>query len=217
MIIGIREEDKSIWERRVPLVPEDVKKLIEKGYRVIVEPSSHRVFKDEEFKNVGAEISRDLSPSKVILGVKEIPAQKIEKKTYVFFSHTIKGQPYNMPMLKKILDEKATLIDYEKIVDDKGRRLIFFGHFAGYAGMIDALHLLGKKLELMGYRTPLSEIKRAYEYDSLEEAKNRIREIGKKLKDSELPEEILPLVFGFAGYGNVSRGAQEILNELNPH
>ncbi len=216
MIIGIREEDKSIWERRVPLVPEDVKKLVEKGYRVIVEPSSHRIFKDEEFKQAGAEISKDLSPSKVILGVKEIPPEKIEKKTYVFFSHTIKGQPYNMPMLKKILDTGATLIDYEKIVDDKGRRLIFFGHFAGYAGMIDALYLLGKKLELMGYRTPLSEIKRAYEYDSLEEAKKSIREIGEKLKNTELPEEILPLVFGFAGYGNVSRGAQEILEELSP-
>ncbi len=215
-VIGIREEDKSIFERRVPIVPEDVGRLVKKGYKVIVEPSSHRVFKDEEFEKEGAVISKDLSEAKVIFGVKEIPTAKLLKnKTYMFFSHTIKGQSYNMPLLKKILEQKDTLIDYERIVDDNGRRLIFFGKFAGFAGAIDSLHLLGQKLKLNGLSTPFEKIKRAYDYNSLEDAKTAIKELGKILKKEGMPESLKPFVIGFAGYGNVSKGAQEIMDELS--
>ena len=35
------------------------------------------------------------------------------------------------------------LIDYERIVDDKGQRLVRFGRYAGYAGMVDFLHGFG--------------------------------------------------------------------------
>ncbi len=216
MILAIREEDKSVWEKRAPIVPEDVEKLVKKGYRVLVEPSSHRVFNDEDYRKAGAEITKDLSNAKVIFGVKEIPPYKIEKKVYVFFSHTIKGQPYNMPMLKKILDSHATLIDYERIVDDKGRRLIFFGNFAGYAGMIDALNVLGEKLKLMGLESPFLKVKRAYEYESLKQAKEEISAIKDDIKNWEIPDKISPIVFGFAGYGNVSKGAQEILELIEP-
>jgi alpha-aminoadipic semialdehyde synthase len=38
--------------------------------------------------------------------------------------------------------------------------------------------------------------------------------IGKKIEQDGIPEPIAPLVVGFAGYGNVSRGAQEILDLL---
>jgi alpha-aminoadipic semialdehyde synthase len=60
----------------------------------------------------------------------------------MFFSHTHKGQPYNMPMLQNILDKKITLLDYELLKDGSGR-LVQFSKFAGYAGMIDGLHALG--------------------------------------------------------------------------
>jgi hypothetical protein len=41
-------------------------------------------------------------------GVKQVPAHElIEGKTYMFFSHTIKGQEANMPLLQACLDKKV--------------------------------------------------------------------------------------------------------------
>jgi len=215
MKVGIRREDKSIWERRVPLVPEDVKELREKGIEFIVQPSSIRVFPDEEYVKAGAEVKEGLSEAKVILGVKEIPPSKLlPEKVYMFFSHTIKGQPYNMPMLKKLLELETTLIDYEKVTDDSGRRLIFFGVFAGYAGAIDTLWAFGQRLKEEGMDTPFERLKPAHQYNSLEEAKAEIKAVGEVIKNEGLPYEILPFVIGIAGYGNVSRGAQEIIDLL---
>src|SRR5512136_637796 len=97
-IIGIRREDKNEWERRVPLVPDDVRWLKEKhGIRTIIQPSAIRTFRDDEFRAAGAEVSEDLSGAGAVFAVKEIPVDLFrENKTYVFFSHTIKGQAHNM-------------------------------------------------------------------------------------------------------------------------
>ena len=104
MKIGIRREDKNEWEARVPLIPSDVKKLTEQGFEVVLQPSTIRFFKDEEYTAVGATISEDLSKCPLILGVKEMPIEIFEEnKAYVFFSHTIKGQDYNMPLLQHFL------------------------------------------------------------------------------------------------------------------
>ncbi len=214
-MIGIRKEDKSRWERRTPLVPQDVRELVEMGYKIIVEPSPIRVFPDEEYRKAGAILSEDLSGADIILGVKEIPPSKLlPQKVYMYFSHTIKGQPYNMPMLRRLLELGDTLIDYERIVDDRGRRLIFFGTFAGYAGAIDTLWALGKRLQAEGLETPFSRIKQAYQYSSLEEAKREIASVGREIQEKGIDGELLPFVIGIAGYGNVSKGAQEIIDLL---
>ncbi len=217
-IIGIRREDKNKWERRVPLIPADVKELKEKyGIHTIVQPSKIRIFSDDEYAEAGAEINEDLGRASLVLAVKEIPESLYEKdKTYLFFSHTIKGQAYNMPMLKHMMNLKCNLIDYERVMDEKNRRLIFFGRFAGLAGMIDTLNAFGKKLEQRGVDSPFSKIKQAYEYEDLGDAKKAIEEIGEEIDKNGFPQELSPLVVGFSGYGNVSRGAQEILNLL-PH
>ncbi len=104
LTIGIRREDKNIWEKRVPLVPSDVAELIQKyGFRVLVEPAlDHRAFPDSEYLKAGAKIAEDLSEADIIVGVKEIPISKfMPGKVYLSFSHVIKGQAYNMPMLKR--------------------------------------------------------------------------------------------------------------------
>jgi len=217
-IIGIRREDKNIWERRVPLIPEHVKKLKEEfGIETIIQPFERRAFADNEYTEAGATVKEDLSEAPTIFAVKEIPIPLLQQdKTYIFFSHTIKGQPYNMPLLKKIMELNATLIDYEMITNDKGKRLVFFGKYAGLAGMIDALHGYGVRLKNLGYITPLLKIKPAYEYHSVEEAKEEIAKVGKEIKENGMPVEKAPFVFGFMGYGNVSTGAQEIFDVL-PH
>lgn len=213
--LGIRREDKNRWERRAPIIPKHVKELKEKhGIETVIQPSKIRVFSDKEYESSGAKIKEELS-SDVIFAIKEIPEDFFEKgKTYVFFSHTIKGQEHNMPMLKSMMDLGCNLIDYEKITDEKERRLVFFGRFAGLAGMIDTLWAFGQRMKSKGMKTPFSEIKQSYQYSSLDEAKEHLKKIGKKIEKNGIPKPLTPLVVGFAGYGNVSKGAQEILDIL---
>ena len=215
-ILGIRREDKNKWERRVPLTPEHIKDLKDKfGINTIIQPSDIRVFPNKQYESVGAKVDEDLSKTSVIFAVKEIPINFFEPgKTYVFFSHTIKGQKYNMPMLKKMMELKCNLIDYEKIIDDKGRRLVFFGRFAGLAGMIDTLWAFGQRMKWKGIDIPFSEIKQTINYQDIKDTKNHLKDVGKKIEQDGLSNLVTPLVVGFAGYGNVSQGGQEILDNL---
>ena len=213
--IGIRYEDKYKMERRVALVPDHVKQLVDKGVEVEVVRSEKRIFSDEEYAAVGAVLVDEVTDSDIVLGVKEMPVGYFKKdKTYIFFSHTIKGQAYNMPLLQNMIDSGASLIDYEKIEDDQGRRLIFFGRFAGLAGMINSLWSLGQRWQRMGIDTPFLKIEQTHHYNSLEEAKSVVEEVGRFIEETGLPESISPLVIGLTGYGNVSKGAQEILDLL---
>ena len=213
--IGIRYEDKYVMERRVPLVPVHVKELIAKGLEFEVVKSAKRVFNDDEFAEAGATLVDEVTDSDIVLGVKEMPIDFFQKnKTYIFFSHTIKGQSYNMPLLKQMMEQKINLIEYERIIDEKGRRLIFFGRFAGLAGMINSLWSLGQRYRELGLETPFLKIQQTHHYNSLEEAKEVISKVGKEIAKNGLPEQITPLTFAITGYGNVSNGAQEILELL---
>ncbi|MGD8969988.1 MAG: hypothetical protein PVG01_01165, partial [Desulfobacterales bacterium] len=101
----IRAEDKNRWERRAPLVPEDLREIInETGAKAFAEKSEKRVFGEDRYRAVGAVSCEGMADGDVILGVKEIPVEKIlDNKTYVFFSHTVKGQKDNMPLLQRII------------------------------------------------------------------------------------------------------------------
>jgi alpha-aminoadipic semialdehyde synthase len=200
-------------------VPADLVDLIARGgLEFLVQPSPIRVFGDDEFAAAGARIAEDLAPADIVLAVKEIPvAQLLPDRTYLYFAHVVKGQPYNMPMLQHLLDTGATLIDYEKIADEQNRRLIFFSLHAGFAGMIESLVCLGQRLAYLGEKTPLLEVKHAYEYASLEEAKAHLRTVGERIAAEGLGEHRAPVIIGVAGYGNVARGCQEILDCLPIH
>ena len=106
-IIGILRESKNKWERRCSLTPREVEKLVHTdGIDVLVQPSTTRCYSDDEFLAAGAKISEDLSPCSVIFGVKEVPIEDLmAKKTYFFFSHTIKAQAYNMPLLDALMEK----------------------------------------------------------------------------------------------------------------
>jgi alanine dehydrogenase len=214
--IGIRREDKSEWERRVPVIPQDAANLQqEHGLQVIVQSSDIRAFTDDEFAQAGITVQESLSSCPVIFGIKEIPKELFEPdKAYVFFAHVIKGQPYNMSMLQRMLDLGCCLIDYERVVDEKNRRLIFFGWHAGVAGLINTLWTLGQRLAWEGIPTPFTDLKQTHTYHDLAEAKETLTRIRARLESEGLPEQITPLIIGVAGYGNVSRGVQEMLDLL---
>jgi saccharopine dehydrogenase (NAD+, L-lysine-forming) len=217
--IGLRKEEKA-FEARVPIIPEHVKSLRDQHHiDFFVEPSSQRAFSDNDYKKVGATIVplKGIG-AQVVFGIKEMPIGFFERDVvYVFFSHTIKGQKYNMPMLRNILESGATLVDYERVVDEKGRRLIFFGNWAGMAGICDTFHVLGERLTLEGITpNPFSGMKSTLELKSLDAVKEEFRSLAKRIIKQGIPKEFNPFVVGFAGYGNVSRGAQEIFDIL-PH
>jgi alanine dehydrogenase len=216
-VIGIRREDKNRWERRVPLTPEHVAELTRHGVDVAVERSSYRVFPDEAFRAAGARIVDDLSSCPVVAGVKEIPPARLSPDTtYLFFAHVTKGQPANMPMLRRLMELRCTLIEYEKIVDDRGRRLVFFGRHAGLAGMLDALAALGRRLLWEGIDSPFASLRLAHEYADLEEAHAALARVAGRIRRDGVPAGQHPMAFGFTGSGNASKGAQEIF-ELLPY
>lgn len=214
--VGIRREDKSIWERRVPITPQDARDLQAKhGLEIIVQPSDIRVFDSDEYLQAGSRVQEDLSPASTILAVKEIPEKVFEPgKTYVFFAHVIKGQPYNMPMLKKMMELGCNLIDYEKVTDDQGRRLIFFGRHAGLAGMVDTLWAFGQRLAWEGTPNPFTQLQETHRYKDLDEVFAALERVKEHINTEGLPETVSPLILGIAGYGNVSGGVQELLTHL---
>ena len=214
--IGIRQEDKYELETRAPLTPKHVERLVkQKKLDFVVQSSEKRIFKDEEYLKSGAKVSKDLKKCSVIFGVKEIPIPVFEPdKTYIFFAHVTKGQSHNMPMLKRMMELKCNLIDYERVVDEQGKRLIFFGYYAGLAGMINSFWSLGLRLKEFGFSSNLVRIRQAHKYHSLEEAQNDISAIGQLIAENGIPHELRPFVIGFTGYGNVSHGAQEICGLL---
>ena len=216
LTIGILKETKQ-GERRTPLTPLDVGWLIKRGISVEVESSLIRVFKDKEYEKKGAKVLSKFKKAILLLGIKEPQVGDLYKdKIYMVFSHTIKGQPENMPLLNACLKKKITLIDYEKIIDLYGKRLVYFGRFAGICGAINSLCYLGRKLEWQGRNNPFSSLKQACKYSSLKSVKQAVKEIGYQIKTQGFKEELAPFIIGITGHGNVSRGAQEIFNLLNP-
>jgi alpha-aminoadipic semialdehyde synthase len=217
VIIGIRREDKNEWERRVPLIPADLAALTAGyGLHFMVQPSPIRVYRDEAYRAAGITVSEDLGACRLIVAIKEVPtALLMPGRVYAYFAHVAKGQVYNMPMLGCLLDLGCSLVDYERISDEHNRRLIFFGRHAGYAGMVETLRCLGQRLAEAGLQTPFARVKHAYEYRDLDSAKGHLSDLGKQILRLGLPRGVRPLVIGFSGYGNVSRGAQEVLDCLH--
>lgn len=219
--IGIKRETYNRWERRAPLSPSHVEKL-SIDHTVLVQPSSTRIFPDHAYQQAGAVVTDDLGPSDVILGVKRPvdPSTLLPNKTYLMFSHVIKGQVENMDLLQSALDGKVQLLDYECILQNgeqclgRPKRLVAFGHYAGLAGATDALHGIGRRLWNQGVQTPLLQLAPTWQHDSLEQTRAHVRTVGDRIATEGLEQ---PLVISITGKGgSVHTGAMEMLREL-PH
>ena len=225
-IIGIlREGLTKKGEKRVAVTPEYAKQIVEWGYKLIVQPAAHpetgeikRAFNDEEYKNAGAEISEDLSPAGVIFGLKEIDADRIlPNKTYLFFSHTHKGQQKNKTMLLNLVENNSTVIDYELIRTEKNLRVVTaFTYNAGYAGMVDSLWTLGKRLKIKGVPNPFELLHQAIEEEHLNKAKESFKLAAKEIELNGTPEELPPIIVCILGKGKTAQGTHELFNIL-PH
>uniref|UniRef100_A0A665TJL6 Aminoadipate-semialdehyde synthase n=1 Tax=Echeneis naucrates TaxID=173247 RepID=A0A665TJL6_ECHNA len=214
-VMAIRREDINPWERRAPLAPRHVKELTNAGVKVLVQPSNRRAIHEKYYMKAGAVIREDISEASLIIGVKGLPEEKvIARKTYAFFSHTIKAQEANMALLDDLLKKEVRLIDYEKMVDANGYRIVAFGQWAGVAGMINILHGLGLRFLALGHHTPFMHIGMAHNYRNVSQAIQAVRDCGYEISMGLMPKSIGPVTFCFTGTGNVSKGAQDIINEL---
>lgn len=198
MKIGILREGKVPPDKRVPLTPQQCKSLINIYPRltIVVQPSPIRCFADDEYTAKGISLQEDLSDCQVLLGVKEVPVgQLISGKTYLFFSHTIKKQPYNRKLLQTILQKEIRLVDYELLTDMQGMRLIGFGRYAGLVGAYNGLRTLGKRYNWF-------DLKPAHLCADMNEMR-------KELKAIKLP----PFKIAVTGTGRVANGVMEIMEE----
>ena len=216
-VIGILKEESYLWERRAPLTPIQVGQLVREGHRVLIQPSGKRVFPQYEYERSGATFSEDLTEADLILGVKQVLVDKIiPGKTYALFSHTIKAQPSNMPLLDACIRQNVRLIDYEMIVDQSGNRMVAFSREAGICGMINIIYGLGIRLLALGHHTPLVHVGLAHNYPLLPQALAAVSQLGPYISSGAIPPSLSPLIFCFTGDGNVSKGAQSVF-KLLPH
>lgn len=195
--LGIIKEGKIPPDKRVPFSPIQCVE-IEQRYphvKVVVQSSEVRAFKDEEYRELGIEVVADVADCDILMGIKEVPiSDLIPKKTYLFFSHTTKKQPYNRKLLQEVLNRKIRLVDYEALKDKLNNRLVAFGRFAGIVGAYNGLLTYGKKNNLFS-------IRKASECFDINDLKIELRKV-------ILP----PIKIILTGGGRVAKGAMETLD-----
>lgn len=198
MKIGIIREGKIPPDSRVPLTPAHCSALARQpSVELLVAPSPIRCYGNEEYEEAGLTLRKDLSDCELLLGVKEAPIEQLmPNKTYCFFSHTIKAQPYNRDLLRTILAKNIRLIDYEVLTDGQGRRLIAFGYFAGMVGAYNGLLTYGRRTGAF----QLMRVYKAYDY----------AEAAQQFEALELP----PIKIVLTGTGRVGSGAKKVLVDM---
>lgn len=199
MKFGIIKERKNPPDRRVVFSPNEVIKIkqLYTDCTLKVESSDIRIFTDAQYQSLGIEVTDNVSDCEVFFGVKEVPVENlIPNKSYFFFSHTIKKQPYNRKLLQTILEKNINLYDHETIIDSANRRLIGFGRYAGIVGTYNAFRAFGIKFEL--FKIPKAETLS-----------------GKDALVTNLKRLVLPpLKIVVTGTGKVGNGAKEILDAM---
>jgi saccharopine dehydrogenase (NAD+, L-lysine-forming) len=200
MKFGIIKEGKRPIDERVALAPKHVFALMN-GHtdelNVVVQSSSIRRIQDQEYTELGVILVDTIDDCNLLIGVKEVPiADLIENKTYLFFSHTIKMQPYNKPLLQAVLDKNITLIDWECLRDARGVRLIGFGRYAGIVGTYNGFRALGY-------------VAKSYDLKKAQQCVDR-NELNTELNKVQLD----PIKILLTGRGKVAKGSVEVLETL---
>jgi saccharopine dehydrogenase (NAD+, L-lysine forming) len=195
--IGLIREGKIPPDKRVAFTPLQTEEIEQRflHVKVVCQQSEVRCFKDYEYKELDIEIVSDVSDCDILMGIKEVPIPNlIAEKTYLFFSHTLKKQPYNRKLLQEVLKKKIRLIDYETLKDNQGNRLVAFGRFAGIVGAYNGLWAYGQRHHLFTLR-------RAFECFDVNDLKLELRKV-------KLPAIKIVLT----GAGRVGKGAMETLD-----
>ncbi len=197
MKIALLREGKIPADKRVALSPKQCLEVLNQypGLVLVVQPSPIRKFTDQDYLDLGIVLQEDLSDCDVLIGVKEVPKKDlIPHKTYFYFSHTIKEQPYNKSLLLKMLSLNIRMIDYEVLTNEKSKRLIGFGRYAGIVGCYNGFLAYGK-------RTSSFSLKPAHLCEDRKELEIELRKI-----------QLEPIKIILTGSGRVGNGILELIN-----
>lgn len=197
--IGLIREGKTPPDKRVAFTPLQAKEIMQRypQVRLHLQPSADRCFHESEYTDLGVESDPSLQSCDILLGIKEVPVEQLlPNKTYCFFSHTMKKQPYNRKLLQAVLQNNICLIDYEAMKDLYGNRLVAFGRYAGIVGAYNGLWAYGLKNNLFSLR-------RAFACFDVNDLKRELRLV-------KLP----PIKIILTGAGRVARGAMETLDTV---
>jgi saccharopine dehydrogenase (NAD+, L-lysine forming) len=195
--IGLIKEGKIPADNRVALTPSQCKWITRNfpQVEVFAESSPDRSYPDDEYQKAAVTVCDDLSHCDILLGIKEVPVDKLIKgKTYLFFSHTKKKQPYNQKLLQTIVEKEITLIDYECLEHEDGQRIIGFGFFAGIVGAHNGMMAYGN-------RTGSYSLDRVYKQKNFKELIHCY--FGLRLPNIKI---------AVTGSGRVAHGVLEVMN-----
>lgn len=199
MKIGIIRETKDPEDNRVALTPKEILYLQKKypDTEIVVQQSKIRAYTDQSYQVAGIQVVENVEDCDILFGIKEADIHTlIADKHYFFFGHIAKKQPYNKPLIKKMMELRITFSDYEYLVDDENRRLCAFGWWAGVVGVYNTLRAYGireKQFEL-----PLP--------DPSFTSEKLIGELREKVTSG--------IRIVLTGNGRVSQGAQSILDKM---
>lgn len=197
MKFGIIREGKNPPDKRVPFAPKQCADLVSNNsdLELVVQRSPIRCFSNEAYSSEGVSVVENVNDCDVIFGVKEVPYDMLaDGKTMLFFSHTIKKQPYNRELLREVLKKRVRLIDYETLTYPNGFRVLGFGRYAGIVGAYNALIAHGKRYDSF-------ELKPAFLCEDM-------KEMGREMKKVALGNAKIII----SGGGKVANGAKETLN-----
>ncbi|MCZ8284250.1 MAG: alanine dehydrogenase, partial [Bacteroidia bacterium] len=77
--IGVLREEKSPPDKRVPLTPLICNELLSMypELEIVIQPSKIRCYSDDEYLAFGLTLQEDLGDCDVLMGVKEVPKDKL--------------------------------------------------------------------------------------------------------------------------------------------
>lgn len=204
MNIYIRNEHYEN-EYRSPLIPQDILRLLNKGFHFTVQESNHRVFTNQDFQDISGltltqkEWFEPEFQTFLILGIKELTClEKLHQHTHCYFSHSFKQQTNSRSILSAFSTSKSILHDIEYLLDSSGNRLITFGFYAG---------LVGATLGLQEFI--LSQSKKSLEnltfWNSFEEM----------LASIQIPSKLSPRIAVLGSHGRCGLGVCSLLQKVN--
>ncbi len=195
--IGLIREGRIPPDKRVAFSPLQAEEIIQRFSHVtlVAQSSPVRCFQNKEYLELDIPVVSEITDCDILMGIKEVQIPDlIANKTYLFFSHTLKKQPYNKKLLQEVLRLNIRLIDYEALRDSQGNRLVAFGRFAGIVGAYNGILTYGKRFGLFALR-------RAFECFDINDLKLELRK-------AKLP----PIKIALTGAGRVAKGAMETLD-----
>ncbi|MCC2111318.1 MAG: hypothetical protein KDJ16_04725, partial [Hyphomicrobiales bacterium] len=203
-LFWLRDEARPT-ERRTPIIPDAVARLVAAGHDFVVEASDKRIFDDAAYADAGARLVpsaswHDAPLDAVVLGVKELPAEPAAlRHRFVHFAHIFKDQTGWRDELGRFHAGDGMLYDIEFLVDDNGRRLAAFSYWAGWLGAaIGLMRLLERRLGLDGVAGGVAPF-------------SGRDEVVSRLKDLVERSDAVPTALVVGAKGKSGSGAVEVL------